>query len=87
MPFVAKNRMGTHDRQHALQALPAEHALGAGATNKEDMRRFNELTGYFKKYATQYDFDWLLLAAQGYQESGPRPNARAARSEPSASCR
>ncbi len=33
------------------------------------MRRFNELTGYFKKYATQYDFDWLLLVAQGYQES------------------
>ena len=69
--FVAKNRMRHHDGQHALQALSAEHALGAkGATNKEDMRRFNELTGYFKKYATQYDFDWLLLAAQGYQESG-----------------
>ena len=41
-----------------------------GATNKEDLRRFTELTGYFKKYATQYDFDWLLLVAQGYQESG-----------------
>ena len=41
-----------------------------GATNKEDMRRFNELTGIFKKYATKYDFDWLLLVAQGYQESG-----------------
>jgi membrane-bound lytic murein transglycosylase MltF len=34
------------------------------------MRRFNELTGLFKKYATKYDFDWLLLVAQGYQESG-----------------
>jgi membrane-bound lytic murein transglycosylase MltF len=24
----------------------------------------------FKKYSEQYDFDWLLMAAQGYQESG-----------------
>ena len=34
------------------------------------MKRFNELTTLFKKYATKYDFDWLLLVAQGYQESG-----------------
>jgi membrane-bound lytic murein transglycosylase MltF len=40
------------------------------ATKSEDMKRFTELTVLFKKYATQYDFDWLLLMAQGYQESG-----------------
>jgi membrane-bound lytic murein transglycosylase MltF len=34
------------------------------------MKRFTALTEFFKKYATQYDFDWLLLVAQGYQESG-----------------
>jgi len=40
------------------------------ATYGEDMKSLVELTNYFKKYAAQYDFDWLLLIAQGYQESG-----------------
>jgi membrane-bound lytic murein transglycosylase MltF len=35
----------------------------------EDRARFNSMVGIFKKYAGQYDFDWLLLTAQGYQES------------------
>lgn len=35
----------------------------------EDMRRFNEAVRYFRKYGRQYDLDFLLLAAQGYQES------------------
>ena len=34
------------------------------------MKRFDELSKYFKKYAAQYKFEWLLLVAQGYQESG-----------------
>lgn len=24
---------------------------------------------YFKKYSDQYDIDWLIMTAQGYQES------------------
>lgn len=35
----------------------------------EDMRRFNEAVRFFRKYGRQYDLDFLLLAAQGYQES------------------
>ena len=31
-----------------------------------------ELTRLFQEYGEQYDFDWLMLAAQGYQESGFR---------------
>jgi len=31
--------------------------------------RFNQLAPTFKKYGKQYDFDFLALAAQGYQES------------------
>jgi membrane-bound lytic murein transglycosylase MltF len=67
--FVAKNRSGTMMGNVILKRYLQNTRWARGATGKEDMRRFNELTGYFKKYATQYDFDWLMLVAQGYQES------------------
>ena len=35
----------------------------------EDMERFNELVGFFKRYGDQYGFDYLMIEAQGYQES------------------
>lgn len=37
--------------------------------NDEDMKRFRETIQFFKKYAKQYDFDWLMIGAQAYQES------------------
>ena len=39
------------------------------ATSKQEMARFERTVALFKKYARRYDFDWLMLAAQGYQES------------------
>jgi membrane-bound lytic murein transglycosylase MltF len=37
--------------------------------NDEDMKRFRETIGFFQKYAKQYKFDWLMIAALAYQES------------------
>jgi membrane-bound lytic murein transglycosylase MltF len=68
--FVAKHRLGTMTGNVIFKRYLQNTRWAKGATNKEDMRRFNELTGLFKKYAAQYDFDWLLLVAQGFQESG-----------------
>lgn len=33
------------------------------------MKKFQAYVGYFKRYAAEYDFDYLMLVAQGYQES------------------
>lgn len=44
-----------------------------------DNRQFTsqkEINELFKKYAKQYDFDWMLIAAQAYQESHLNQNAR-----------
>lgn len=39
------------------------------AASEAERRKFLELTRLFRKYGDQYDFDYLLMAAQGYQES------------------
>lgn len=41
-----------------------------------DLKRFEETIELFKKYGDKYAFDPLMLAAQGYQESGLNQNAR-----------
>jgi len=38
-------------------------------TNEEQIKKFNQLAGFFKTYASQYEFDYLMVVAQGYQES------------------
>lgn len=38
--------------------------------------RIEELTSLFQTYGDRYEFDWLMLAAQGFQESGLRQDRR-----------
>jgi membrane-bound lytic murein transglycosylase MltF len=45
-------------------------------TGTADYKRFQDTLVLFKKYATQYKFDPLMLAAQGYQESQLNQEAR-----------
>jgi membrane-bound lytic murein transglycosylase MltF len=47
-----------------------------GATSPEDLQRFQQTITLFRKYGDRYDFDYLLLMAQGYQESQLRQEAR-----------
>jgi membrane-bound lytic murein transglycosylase MltF len=46
------------------------------ATQGEDLARFKELARLFHIYGDKYHFPYLLLAAQGYQESGLNPRLR-----------
>ncbi len=40
------------------------------ALSEDGLDRFHKTAPVFQEYAGDYDFDWLLLIAQGYQESG-----------------
>ena len=42
----------------------------SNAREASEMKKFQTAAPLFKKYAAEYGFDYLLLAAQGYQESG-----------------
>ena len=48
------------------------------ATSEAERKKFVALIDLFKKYGDQYKFDYLLMAAQGYQESRLDHNARSA---------
>jgi membrane-bound lytic murein transglycosylase MltF len=41
-----------------------------------ERRKFLALIDFFRKYGDKYDVDWLLAAAQGYQESQLNQEAR-----------
>jgi membrane-bound lytic murein transglycosylase MltF len=40
------------------------------------MKRMQDLVSVFQKYGEKFDFDWLMLAAQAFQESGLRQDRR-----------
>lgn len=46
------------------------------ATSLESIQMYPELAGSLQKYAEMYGYDWLMLAAQGFQESGLRQDRR-----------
>jgi membrane-bound lytic murein transglycosylase MltF len=46
------------------------------AAAEQEQRKFQTLLDYFRKYATQYDVDPVIMAAQGYQESRLDQNAK-----------
>ncbi|HTP73841.1 MAG TPA: transglycosylase SLT domain-containing protein [Burkholderiaceae bacterium] len=48
------------------------------ATSSEDEKRFTALIDYFNKYGKQYNFEPMMLAAQGYQESTLNQEAKSA---------
>jgi membrane-bound lytic murein transglycosylase MltF len=46
------------------------------AAHGADREHFLKMESIFRRYGDQYKFDYLLIAAQGYQESHLNPNAR-----------
>jgi len=46
------------------------------ATSEEERKKFLALINFFRKYSDQYSMDFLLMAAQGYQESQLNQDAK-----------
>ena len=74
--FLGRYPEGSAQRNVLTQKYLKSVKYAKGATKKEDMARFNQTIAYLKKYSAQYDLDFLLMAAQGYQESGLDQNRR-----------
>jgi membrane-bound lytic murein transglycosylase MltF len=76
--FVARNKVGTGTGNQLLTRYLKNLKYVKNAASEEERKKFQALVQYFRKYGDQYNVDWLLMGAQGYQESQLNQNAKSA---------
>lgn len=76
--FAAAAMSGAHakDRERILTRYLRTTKYVKNAADVEERKKFLALIQFFQKYGDKYDVDWLLMAAQGYQESQLNQSAR-----------
>jgi membrane-bound lytic murein transglycosylase MltF len=67
--FVKAHGQGTNFGNMMIQRYAKDTKWVKNSTSEAEMKKFQSYVQYFKKYAAEYNFDYLMLAAQGYQES------------------
>ena len=67
--FLKDHRQGTLFGRMMFKKYYENKKFMKNATSKEEIKKFQSYVKYFQKYAAEYNFDYLMLAAQGYQES------------------
>lgn len=68
--FVKKNKQGTLIGNQLQNQYLRDSKYVKNSVSKEEMEKYQSMVKLFQKYADQYDFDYLILVAQAYQESG-----------------
>jgi membrane-bound lytic murein transglycosylase MltF len=76
--FLARYPEGSLRRNILLKRYLKSVNYAKGATSKAETARLERCRNIFHKYGGQYDVDYLLLMAQGYQESQLDQNKRSA---------
>jgi len=67
--FMARHAQGTSVGNTILARYLKSAKYVKDAASAAERRKFLALVQYFQTYGEKYDVDWLLMAAQGYQES------------------
>ncbi|MEM6582699.1 MAG: transporter substrate-binding domain-containing protein [Pseudomonadota bacterium] len=76
--FVKTHKQGTLVGNVLFNRYVTNFDWEHNAFSEDDFARFQLLLEYFKKYGEMYEVDYLLAAAQGYQESRLDQGARSA---------
>jgi membrane-bound lytic murein transglycosylase MltF len=74
--FAARHKVGTSFGNQVLRRYLKNVKYVKNAASTEERKKFLMLVQYFRKYGEQYDVDWVLMGAQGYQESQLNQNAK-----------
>jgi membrane-bound lytic murein transglycosylase MltF len=76
--FLRKNREGTLVGNVLKNRYVRDFDWAAHALSSDDYLRFENLEGIFRKYGERFGIEYLIAAAQGYQESKLDQGARSA---------
>jgi membrane-bound lytic murein transglycosylase MltF len=74
--FATRNKVGSSIGNQLLTRYLKDTKYVKNAASAEEQKKFFALVQYFQKYGDQYDVDWVLMGAQGYQESQLNQNAK-----------
>jgi membrane-bound lytic murein transglycosylase MltF len=74
--FARRHRVGTSTGNQLLMRYLKNVKYVKNAASEEERKKFFALIEYFQKYGDKYDVDWVLMGAQGYQESQLNQNAK-----------
>jgi membrane-bound lytic murein transglycosylase MltF len=69
--FFKTRREGTYFGRTVAQRYLSVKAIKR-STSQQELKKFKSYVKYFQKYSDQYDFDYMMIAAQAYQESNLR---------------
>jgi membrane-bound lytic murein transglycosylase MltF len=67
--FVGTNAAGKSFGNTLLRRYLQNTKWVKNSTSSSEMKKFQQNVAFMQKYAGQYDFDFLMIAAQAYQES------------------
>jgi membrane-bound lytic murein transglycosylase MltF len=67
--FLRSHRQGTLNGNILINRWLRDFDWAANALAADDYQRFRDVVGIFQTYGEQYGVDYLMVAAQGYQES------------------
>ena len=68
--FVKGHKKGSLIGNMLLKRYLKSTKYVKNSLSEEELHKFQQMVDLFKRYAEQYDFDYLMMAAQAYQESG-----------------
>ena len=76
--FVKRHGEGTTFGNSIVNRYVKDPKFVKNALGDDERRRFGTTVDLFRKYGDRYDVDYLLMMAQGFQESGLDQNAKSA---------